>query len=936
MLTDDSRDYLKRVTVENRILLLLLDHIREQDSYSVPQAVTQGGMSDILSVRQNNLSRELQSLTTRGLLVSRSAHITGHQRRRKVYFLSQKGIEEVNGLAKELRKLFIIVRDQDGEVKEWQLGRLTDLLTDKLHRKVSLHEVVEDVVGGGEADLEKLLGRERKAPPSGAPMIRKFYGRSEELAMIREAFSREGPLLLSIVSIAGQGKTTLVSRFVSREELRCYWVKVNRWLTPMKLGSDLGSRLRELGFKAPMDLGTTDSPMDLHEEVDLLVDGLADTGLVLVLDDSHLVSDELASMIRLIRERSIAKRAPTRLVLASRERPRIYGRTEAQIRSDILEVQLEGLDRDSVSSFLLSKGIPKAFHEDYYTRTMGHPMSIALLSMKPESGVEEIGNALERMIEDEVLSKLGPEEMSVLELVSIMEVPVEKDILFTLDGVTRDTVIGLINKLLLREYDNGTVDLHDLVTDSVKPGISAENLMEYRRKAYDHFSKRGRDIDLIQTLHFALELKLMDEVIDLISDHGEYLLGKGYPQLVETVDLMSRQVRDPAARVRLLLLRSDSERIRGNLHNARKLLDEASEIALSVRAMKGTESRPYLLSKVLRRSAELKGIEGTGKEVLELYLKSLSLVESSGELEEMARVYTGTGMAYLGMREFDRSISHLKKALVLYKDMGNDRGIAEVRTDLGIVYYRKLELANSLRELLQAAKVSREGGFERSRHLAYYWTGRLYMTVMQPDEALPYFRSSLLGFGQAGDIMNTYRSLLGLVSAALKSGENRKAERAIMRMRREFRGGLRSILPWVRIDISSEVRSLEVHSEVMSAALKDRKDLMGHFIGAHLDHLRSEFEGTSILDAVSSFSWALSKHFKGPNMDYIDLLEKEAIRIDDTMSIISAMYARSTSTEIEMKQAKMILRKALSLCAKDDRDECRKKIVNYLSMRVIG
>ncbi|MGA1819756.1 MAG: hypothetical protein ACMUHU_01980 [Thermoplasmatota archaeon] len=934
-MTDDRRDYLKRVTVENRILLLLLDHVRDQDSYSVPEAVSQGGMSEILSIRQNNLSRELQSLTSRNLLLSRSAHITGHQRRRKVYFLSQKGIEEVNGLAAELRKLFVVVRDQDGDIKEWQLGKLTDLLSEKLHRRVSLHEVVEDVVEGGEADLEKLLGREKRAVLPGAPIVREFYGRSEELSMMKEAFSRKGPLLLSIVSIAGQGKTTLVSRFVSDEELKCYWVKVNRWLTPMKLGSDLGSRLRELGFQAPTELGTAGSSMDLHEEVDLLVDGMAETGLVLILDDSHLISDELSSMVRLLRERSIARRAPTRMVLVSRERPRIYGRTDAQIRTDIMEIHLEGLDRESVSSFLLSRGIPKAFHDDYYTRTMGHPMSIALLSARPGSGVEEVGKAIERMLEDEVISKLGREEVSVLELVSIMDVPVEKDILYTLDGVTRDTVIGLINKLLLREYDNGTVDLHDLIRDSVWPAISAENLMEYRRKAYDHFSKRGRDTDLIQTLHFAIELKMMDEVVDLISDHGEHLLGKGYPQVVETVDVMSKQVHDPVSKVRLLLLRSDSERIRGNLQDARKLLDDASEMALSIKTMKGTESRPYLLSRVLRRSAELKGIEGSGREVLELYLKSLTLVESSGEMEETAKVYTGTGMAYLGMREFGRSISYLKKALDIYNEMGNDRGMAEVRTDLGIVYYRKLELANSLRELLLAAKISREGGFDRSRHLAHYWTGRLYMTVMQPEEALPYFRSSLLGFGRSGDLMNTYRSLLGLVSAALKSGENRKAERTITRLRREMRGGLRSILPWVRIDISSEIRSVEVHSEVMNAVLKDRKDLLENFIGAHLDHLRSEFEGTSIMDAVSTFSWALSKHFKGPNMDYIDLLEKEARRIDDTLSIVSAMYARSTSTEIEMEQARSILRKALSICAREEYEECRKKLVDYLSMRVI-
>ncbi|MGA1873657.1 MAG: AAA family ATPase [Thermoplasmatota archaeon] len=719
-MTDAKREYLKRVTVENRILLLLLDHVKDQDSYSVPEAVTQGGMSEILSVRQNNLSRDLQSLETRGLIQSRSAHVTGSQRRKKVYFLAQEGIDIVNSLSRELRRSYVIVKDRSGEIREWKLGKLADLLSEELHRKVSLHEVVENVLEGGEADIGSILGKEGKAPISGAPVVKEFYGRQEELSEIETAFGREGSLVLSVISIAGQGKTSLVSKFVSTGRLRCSWFKVNQWLTPRRLLTDLGSELREMGFRANADLGASEDHIDLHDEIDLIVDGMDRTGLVLVLDDAHDMSTETVEVIRLLRDRSLLRKKRTRTILISRERPRVYTRTQAQLKSDILEVQLEGLDRESVSSFLLSKGIPRPFHEDYYLKTRGHPMTIALLGASPEAPPEEVGFAIGRMIEDEVLSSLDKEELSVMELVSIMEIPVEKELLYSLAGVNRETVGDLISRLLLREYENGTIDLHDLLKDSIRPAIPSEALDKYRKIAYSYFSKRGRDIDLVQTMHFAIELRMADDVVDLISDHGEYLLGRGYPQVVETVDMMSGKVTDPVKKIKLLLIKADSERIRGDLDNANRLLEKASDIAMTVKTRKGADSQPILLSKVLRRSAEVKGVEGSGKDVLEIYLKSLALVEASGDREEAARVYSGTGMAYLGMREFDRSISYLRKALDIYIDLGSERGAAEIRTDLGIVYYRKLELANSLRELLHAARISREGGFQRSRSLAHF------------------------------------------------------------------------------------------------------------------------------------------------------------------------------------------------------------------------
>ncbi|MBN1390468.1 MAG: tetratricopeptide repeat protein [Candidatus Thermoplasmatota archaeon] len=928
---NQQRDYLKRVTVENRILLLLRDHINEQDDYSVSEVLSQGGMSEKLLVRQNNLSRELQSLSTRGYVQTRSAHVNGLQRRRKVYFLSPEGHERSHDIANELRKLYVVVKERDGSQHEWQLGRLQDHLSESMHRRVGLHEVVEELLEEGEADLGKLLDGEVRHQASSDPIVKEFYGREGELGIMKAAFLAKGPVILSIISIAGQGKTTLASFFISSEHLNCTWIKVNRWLTPQKLFSDLMSRIGEPGHRGTMDHGS-DPIREPVRMVDALIDGMARTGSVLVLDDSHLLDKDTVTILRLFRERSLSRKVPLRTILTSRERPRIYSRTEAQLKKDIVEIQLDGLDKGSVSRFLLSKGIPQPLHEDYYRRTMGHPLTIALLALRPETGPKEAGIAVGRLMEDEVLSNLAREELTIMEFLSIMDIPVEKELLYSLPGITREIVLGVLSKLLIREYNDGTVDLHDLLKETVRPTISRDRSDIYKRTAFKHFSRRGRDIDLVQTMHFAMELGMTEVVVRLISDHGEYLLGRGYPQVIDALDRMSIDIDDPATRVRMLLIRSDSERLRGGVENAVRFLDEASDLAMTIKGRKGVNSQPFLQSKVLRRYAEVKELEGSGKEVLELYLRSLALVESSGEKEETARVYSDTGMAYLGMREFERSITNLRKALEIYNELGLERGLAQSRTDLGIVYFRKLELANSLRELLQSARISRECGFERTRYMAHYWTGRLYMTVMQPEEAVYYYRSSMMGFGKMGDPKNCSRALIGFVSSCLKSGERRKAERSISRLKRELMGGMKAFLPWARIDISSEVMVVCSHLDLFEAVLKRRKDLLSRNAGPHFDHLRTEYEGGALIDAVSNFSWALSPDFKGPNMDYLDVIEKEAMRMNDITSRIAVLYARATSTEIDDDEMRSNIRKALSLCI-DGFEEERKKLVQYLSLR---
>jgi len=927
-----NRNYLKRVTVENRILLLLLDNIEEMDNYSVPEMLSQGGMSKKLSLRQNNLSRELQGLLDKGLVTYRSSHIDGLQRKRRAYFLTTKGIDLAKHLISQIGTSLVIVRDLDGEIKEWTLSELVDSASREMKRRVSFSEVVEDFLSGNEADLSRIMGTKPPRAESGAPVVKEFFGREQELGYLAEALIRKGGSFVSILGLAGQGKTTLMSHFLRKNSLRSVWIKMNRWMTPSSFISGIESGLKDLEgsrFFLSFD-DITGDPNAVALKLESL---LRARDLVMVLDDAHLTGEELEPLIELLKDRIIHVGSGLKLVLLARERPTVYRLAEAKIENRVYEIRIDGLDRRSVSALLGSRGIPSPIHDDIFRSTRGHPLTLALISSNPEFHLEEYGVAVSRIIEDEVLSSLDPPSISILEMVSIMDMPVGRDLLYELPGVLRQTVQSLISKLLLLEYNDGTVDLHDLVRDSVRPTVNSKDLGKYEALAYSYYSKRGSDRDLLRTLSLAYNLGRTNDLVVLISEHGEYLIGKGYNQIDGLMEDLEDSVRDPSTRVLLLLIRSDRSVAAGDLKGARSLLREASRIAEGIENETGANGRPFLLSKIMRRFAEINAAEGRMEDVLDLYGKSLSLVEMSGDRREMARVYTELSRAYLQVDEFEPSIENLNLAREIYRELSDDRGLATTRMDMGLVYLRKLELANSLRELLHAVRISEEMGYERIRIKGHYWIGRLYLMVMQPEEAQPYFRTSLSGSVSLGDASLAFKALFYLVSSSMKSRSKRSGEKAVVRLRRKLGKGWKSMIPWMRIDMSGDVSSLRSNIRLFEGFLKENGDLGRSAVSDHLQWMMKQDEGVSIMESINSTAWALSGDFETPSMEYLDIVGSSPAAQNDRRISLAVDFSRATSIWLTEAEVKAKMRKVIAECARIGYGEGKERAKQYLATR---
>ena len=87
----------------NQRQLAILAHLSDfgrglEESWDVPRAISLAGLADHLGVVRSALHKPLKSLEADGLVLSRTAHVTGAPRRRKVYHVTERGREAASDI----------------------------------------------------------------------------------------------------------------------------------------------------------------------------------------------------------------------------------------------------------------------------------------------------------------------------------------------------------------------------------------------------------------------------------------------------------------------------------------------------------------------------------------------------------------------------------------------------------------------------------------------------------------------------------------------------------------------------------------------------------------------------------------------------------------------------------------------------------------------
>jgi len=134
-----------RVTVNQKILVHLLDYARAGDRSDAPRETTQQGIADVLHARRSHVTLALNALEERGLVESRTTRIVAGTRRKKAYDLTPYGYARARETRALLESLPVHLLDDGAEIA---LSRVAE----RLGRPVSLRDLLPHLRPDGGLD----------------------------------------------------------------------------------------------------------------------------------------------------------------------------------------------------------------------------------------------------------------------------------------------------------------------------------------------------------------------------------------------------------------------------------------------------------------------------------------------------------------------------------------------------------------------------------------------------------------------------------------------------------------------------------------------------------------------------------------------------------------------------------------------------------------
>jgi DNA-binding PadR family transcriptional regulator len=120
------------ITVKEKILIHLLSYSKYKEEVEVPVQVSQEGMAKAVGVRRSHIASALKDLKDLGQVEEKKARVIGEKRRKNAYFLTHEGQAEALRLKRAVLEKKILLKAEDGTVKEIEITGLKDHIEEKL------------------------------------------------------------------------------------------------------------------------------------------------------------------------------------------------------------------------------------------------------------------------------------------------------------------------------------------------------------------------------------------------------------------------------------------------------------------------------------------------------------------------------------------------------------------------------------------------------------------------------------------------------------------------------------------------------------------------------------------------------------------------------------------------------------------------------------
>ena len=643
------------LTLEKKILLDLLRFQARKDDFEVTVDVSQEGIGKLFGVRQSSVSRVLAKMLKTGLLVERTAYVSGSKQKRRVYFLSFKGAQYALETRKNLEEMTVSLII-DNEHKEVELRNVNSHLKIPL----DLFDIVKNIGPNGEIDISTLV---RTAPREGKARIifgdpipkgRAFVGRARELDTLRKYMVSKTVKAVLVHGVAGIGKTALVSRLIDDlESTDVLYLRLREWSTLSSIVTSIGTFLSKLGKRglATALHGEDKSlPLDLKAIMSVLQNELRDLDVILVFDDFHWAGANILPFFAELVDVLPATRGHA--IILTRYIPPFYDRRHVVLKGVVKELKLEGLTRKECEEVLKEKALDKATVSRVYKATGGHPLSLELIGILGD--LKEV----DKFLFEEIYSALTDAEKKVLQLSCVMRYPVPQEVLVNVG--TPEIVDQLVRKALLREVGDG-YEIQDLLREYFQNRTPPPVLKEMHGFAMVFYAVLSDPRSLLESAYHSFYCGKKVEAVDFLTAQVETFMQEGLSEeLIALIDGFGSQI--PKERYKA------AYELREKVANVWGTWDNNLEAVFEIQLLEALLGHAIKSPSLELRTSFLGGSAESTEDALKDLKSSLDILERIGDRYGLC--HTHFSIAWIGWVRGETALS--RKEAIRLLEMGPD------------------------------------------------------------------------------------------------------------------------------------------------------------------------------------------------------------------------------------------------------------------------
>jgi DNA-binding MarR family transcriptional regulator len=142
-----------KLTINDRILLHLLNYLQSKNKREAPFPITQKGIAEGVGIRWNHVPRAMGKLKKMGYILEEMSHIEGKTRRQKAYFLTDDGMLHARNLREKILTWKVHLKKTDGQIIICKLSEINS----KLKTNLSPLKIYMSISDKGEILEESLI-----------------------------------------------------------------------------------------------------------------------------------------------------------------------------------------------------------------------------------------------------------------------------------------------------------------------------------------------------------------------------------------------------------------------------------------------------------------------------------------------------------------------------------------------------------------------------------------------------------------------------------------------------------------------------------------------------------------------------------------------------------------------------------------------------------